>query len=446
MANILIIPKRIVTLDSQSRILSNYCIEILDDRIKSFQKISTEKLKSFKGEIVHAEDLTLIPGFVQTHVHLCQTLFRGMADDLELLDWLQLKIFPYENAHDKNSLSASVKLGINELTLSGTTTILDMGTLNHQEVIFDELISSGIRAIAGKCMIDLNDLFPKFKSSTSAELKETHLLSKAFHNEAGGRIKYGFAPRFALSSSAKLMQEVKEMMNDFPGSVFHTHSSENTDEIKAVRKKYKLNNIEYFNSLNLLDSHSILAHCIHVNKNEINLLKKKNVRVAHCPSANLKLGSGFAPIPLFLKKGISVSLGADGAPCNNNLSIFNEMRLSSLIQKPKFGATAMEAETVFRLATIEGARALHLENVIGSIEAGKKADLVLINLDGAAQSVFDGDENVYSRLVYSASGNDVKYVMIDGKWIVKNSKSKIYDPKEIMSQAKTELKKLLRRV
>ncbi len=446
MANILIIPKRIVTLDSQSRILSNYCIEILDDRIKSIQKISTEKLKSFKGEIVHAEDLTLIPGFVQTHVHLCQTLFRGMADDLELLDWLQLKIFPYENAHDKNSLSASVKLGINELTLSGTTTILDMGTLNHQEVIFDELISSGIRAIAGKCMIDLNDLFPKFKSSTSAELKETHLLSKAFHNEAGGRIKYGFAPRFALSSSAKLMQEVKEMMNDFPGSVFHTHSSENTDEIKAVRKKYKLNNIEYFNSLNLLDSHSILAHCIHVNKNEINLLKKKNVRVAHCPSANLKLGSGFAPIPLFLKKGISVSLGADGAPCNNNLSIFNEMRLSSLIQKPKFGATAMEAETVFRLATIEGARALHLENVIGSIEAGKKADLVLINLDGAAQSVFDGDENVYSRLVYSASGNDVKYVMIDGKWIVKNSKSKIYDPKEIMSQAKTELKKLLRRV
>jgi len=446
MVHILIIPKRIVTLDKQRRILGNYCIEILDDRIKSIKKISTEKLKSFKGEIVHAEDLTLIPGFVQTHVHLCQTLFRGMADDLELLDWLQLKIFPYENAHDKNSLSASVKLGINELTLSGTTTILDMGTLNHQEVIFDELISSGIRAIAGKCMIDLNDLFPKFKSSTSAELKETYLLSKAFHNEAGGRIKYGFAPRFALSSSAKLMQEVKEMMNDFPGSVFHTHSSENTDEIKAVRKKYKLNNIEYFNSLNLLDSHSILAHCIHVNKNEINLLKKKNVRVAHCPSANLKLGSGFAPIPLFLKKGISVSLGADGAPCNNNLSIFNEMRLSSLIQKPKFGATAMEAETVFRLATIEGARALHLENVIGSIEAGKKADLVLINLDGAAQSVFDGDENVYSRLVYSASGNDVKYVMIDGKWIVKNSKSKIYDPKEIISEAKTELKKLLRRV
>lgn len=446
MSNILIIPKRIVTLDRQSRILSNYCIEILDDKIKSIQKISTKKIKSFKGEIVHAKDLTLIPGFVQTHMHLCQTLFRGMADDLELLNWLQLKIFPYENAHDKKSVLASVKLGINELTLSGTTTILDMGTLHHQEAIFDELIVSGIRAIAGKCMIDMNDLFPEFKSSTNDELKETYLLSKAFHDEANGRIKYGFAPRFALSSSAKLMQEAKDMMNDFPGSVFHTHSSENTDEIKAVRKKYKMNNIEYFNSLNLLDSHSILAHCIHVDKNEINLLKKKQVRVVHCPSSNLKLGSGFAPIPLYLKKGISVSLGADGAPCNNNLSIFNEMRLASLIQKPKYSPTAMDSETVFRLATIEGAKALHLENEIGSIEVGKKADIVLINLDGAAQSVYDEDENVYSRLVYSALGNDVKYVMIDGKWIVKSGKSKIYDHKKIIFEAKIELKKLLSRV
>jgi cytosine/adenosine deaminase-related metal-dependent hydrolase len=446
MAHILIIPKRIVTVDNQSRILKDHWVEIRDDKIISIEKISGKKLKTFKGEVVNALNLTLIPGFIQTHVHLCQTLFRGMADDLELLDWLQLKIFPFENAHDKNSLSASVKLGINELTLSGTTTILDMGTLHHQEVIFDELIASGIRAIAGKCMIDMNDLFPKFKSSTKDELKETYLLSKAFHNEAGGRIKYGFAPRFALSSSAKLMKEAEEMMNDFPGSVFHTHSSENTDEIKAVRKKYKMNNIEYFNSLNLLDKNSVLAHCVHVDTNEINLLKKKNVRVAHCPSSNLKLGSGIAPIPLFLKKGISVSLGADGAPCNNTLSIFNEMRLASLIQKPKFGTTAMDAETVFRLATIEGAKALNLENEIGSIEVGKKADLVLINLDGIAQSIYDENENIYSRLVYSAHGNDVNYVMINGKWIVKSGKSKMYDQKRIISEAKKELKKLLSRV
>lgn len=446
MSHILIIPKRIVTVDQQRRILRNYCIEVSNDKISSIEKVSAKRLKLFKGEIVHAEDLTLIPGFVQTHVHLCQTLFRGMADDLELLDWLQLRIFPYENAHDKKSLSASVKLGLYELTMTGTTTILDMGTLRHQEVIFDELIASGMRAIAGKCMIDINDLFPRFKSSTSTELKESYLLSKAFHNEAGGRIKYGFAPRFALSASAKLMQEAKEMMKDFPGSIFHTHSSENTNEINTVRKKYKMNNIEYFNSLNLLDDNAVLAHCIHVDNDEINLLKRKKVRVAHCPSSNLKLGSGIAPIPLFLKKGISVSLGADGAPCNNNLSMFNEMRLASLIQKPIHGAKVLDAETVFRLATIEGAKALNLENEIGSIEKGKKADLVLINLDEGFNPVYESDENVYSKLLYSTSANNIKHAMIDGKWVVKNGKSKIYDEKEIRNDAGSELKKLLSRV
>lgn len=444
MSSIILIPKVIVTADVKRRILKDHCIQIKDDKIISIRKKSLEDFKSFKGEIIHAEDLTLIPGFIQTHVHLCQTLFRGMADDLELLDWLQLKIFPYENAHDKKSLSASVRLGINELILGGTTTILDMGTLNHQEVIFDELISSGIRAIAGKCMIDMNDLFPKFKSTTRDELREAYLLSEAFHNEAEGRIKYGFAPRFALSSSAKMMQETREMMNDFPGCIFHTHSSENSSEVKAVRKKFKLNNIEYFNSLNVLDKNAVLAHCIHVNNSEINLLKKMNVRVAHCPSSNLKLGSGFAPIPHFLKKGISVSLGADGAPCNNNLNMFYEMRLASLIHKPKFGATSMDAETVFRLATIEGAKALHLENETGSIEVGKKADLVLINLNDSSHPVHKND--VYSRIVYSESGRNVKHVMVNGKWLVWNGKSKIYDQNDLISEAKSELKKLLRRV
>ena len=207
-----------------------------------------------------------------------------------------------------------------------------------------------------------------------------------------------------------------------------------------------MNNIEYFNSLNLLDKNAVLAHCIHVDSNEINLLKRKKVRVAHCPSSNLKLGSGIAPIPLFLNKGISVSLGADGAPCNNNLSMFNEMRLASLIQKPIHGAEMLDAETVFRLATIEGAKALNLENEIGSIEKGKKADLVLINLNEGFNPVYASDENVYSKLVYSASENNIKHVMIDGKWVVKNGKSKIYDEKEIRNDAGSELKKLLSRL
>jgi cytosine/adenosine deaminase-related metal-dependent hydrolase len=320
-----------------------------------------------------------------------------------------------------------------------------MGTLRHQEVIFEELENSGMRAIAGKCLIDENDLFPEFKSNTKSELDEIYQLAKTYHNTSNSKIKYGFAPRFVLSCSEKLLKESFEMKKDFEGSLYHTHSSENMDEIAEVKRRHKKENIEYFDSIGVIDDHSVLAHCIHVNDKETKLLKKNNVRVSHCPSSNLKLGSGIANIPKFLKKGISVSLGADGAPCNNNLSIFNEMRLAALIQKPIHGSTVMDAKTVFKLATIEGAKALHLQNETGSIEVGKKADLVLMNLNSNIHSASDSDESIYSNVVYSSSSDSVHSVMVEGEWKVLNKKSLLYDQQELNKRSKEELKKLLRR-
>jgi 5-methylthioadenosine/S-adenosylhomocysteine deaminase len=442
----LIIPKEIVTVDDQNRILKNNAIEIIENRIAAKHDLSNYPIEKFDGEVFNYPELTLIPGFIQTHIHLCQTLFRGLADDLELLDWLQLKIFPYENAHNKDSLRASVRAGILELQFGGTTTILDMGTLNHQEVIFEELINSGMRAFAGKCMIDRNDLFPEFKSTTKDELKITYQLAKDFHNKSNGMIKYGFAPRFILSCSDSMLKETAEMQQDFPGSIYHTHSSENKNEIAEVRKRYGQENIEHFNSIGILSDHTVLAHGIHVNENEINTLKKNDVKISHCPSSNLKLGSGIANIPRYLKEGISVSLGADGAPCNNNLSVFTEMRLASLIQKPVHGPKIMDAQTVFRLATIEGARALHIDDETGSIEVGKKADLVLLDLNKVEMPYNDDENNVYSKIVYSASAHNVHSVMIDGKWVVKDRFSNKYDSKEVVSNAKSELNNLLQRL
>ena len=158
----LIIPKQVVTADKAGSILRNVGVEVDNSVIKSIRKFKVSEIESFPGEVLITENLTLIPGFVQTHIHLCQTLFRGLADELDLLDWLQKRIFPYENALNKNSLAVSVKLGLNELMRGGTTTILDMGSLRHQEVIFEELINSGIRAFAGKCLIDTNELFETF--------------------------------------------------------------------------------------------------------------------------------------------------------------------------------------------------------------------------------------------------------------------------------------------
>jgi cytosine/adenosine deaminase-related metal-dependent hydrolase len=442
----IIVPKNIVTVDGKDRILKNHFVEIENGEITRIAKNDEKYFKGYKSEVYRFENLTLIPGFVQTHIHLCQTLFRGLADDLELLDWLQLKIFPYENAHNKNSLLAATRLGINELLFSGTTTLLDMGTLRHQEVIFEELQNSGMRAIAGKCLIDENDLFPQFKSDTKSELNEIYQLAKTYHNTSNGKIKYGFAPRFVLSCSEKLLKESFEMKKDFEGSLYHTHSSENKNEIAKVKRRHNKENIEYFDSIGVIDDHSVLAHCIHLNDKETNLLKKNNVRVSHCPSSNLKLGSGIANIPKYLNKGISVSLGADGAPCNNNLSIFNEMRLAALIQKPIHSATVMDAKTVFKLATIEGAKALHLQNEIGSIEVGKKADLALLDLSTNVHSISESDESIYSDIVYSSSSDSVHSVMVEGEWKVLNKNSLLYDQNELNYNSKTELKKLLKRV
>lgn len=439
----IIIPKQIVTVNNSMDILRNCFIEIEDGVITRIDKL--ENMEIGTNEVYRFPNLTLLPGFVQTHIHLCQTLFRGLADDMQLLDWLQKRIFPYENNHNKESLRISAKLGISELFSSGTTTLLDMGTMNHQEVVFEEMIKSGIRGFSGKCMIDENDLYPTFKESTKSSLTSTIELAKEFHNTENGRIKYGFAPRFVLSCTEELMKETSNIMQDYSGSLYHTHSSENKGEIQAVREKYGKENIEYFDSINVLSDRTVLAHAIHTNEKEVELLHSSGTRVAHCPSSNLKLGSGIADIPKYMSKGISVSIGADGAPCNNNLNMFTEMRLASLIQKPIYDPIVMNAQQMIRLVTIEGAKALHLENEIGSIEIGKKADLVLLNLEKANHSMLDDDSNLYSSIAYAADKSDVDSVMVEGKWVIKNGHNLIYDEKELLNSGKHELTKLLSR-
>jgi len=437
--------KKIVTNNNEDLVLENHAVVVVDGIIQQITEEGNIDL-STADKVYNFKNLVLIPGFVQTHVHLCQTLFRGLADDLELLDWLQKRIFPYENAHDKKSLQASARLGIYELQKSGTTTILDMGTLNHQEVVFEELISSGMRGFSGNCMIDINELYPEFKINTAENLALSYSLAKQFHNSSNGKIKYGFAPRFVLSCSEELLKETFLMLKDFEGSLFHTHSSENKNEIQEVRKMHGMENIEYFNHIGVLSDRTILAHGIHVNEKEIEYLKKSSTRISHCPSSNLKLASGIANIPRYLNERISVSLGADGAPCNNNLNIFTEMRLAALIQKPIHGPTIMDAKTVFKLATIEGAKALNLEMEIGSIEVGKNADFVFLDLNDPTLSLSSDNDKIYSNIVYSASRENIKHVFINAVPVVENSESTIYNGEELTGVGKEELSNLLGRV
>ena len=396
--------------------------------------------------VLDASRLVAIPGFVQTHLHLCQTLFRGLAEEMELLDWLRLRIFPYEAAHSAASMHASAMLGIAELVRSGTTTVMDMGSIHHEEEIVRAVTESGLRAAVGKSMIDQNDIEPRLRESTRSSLDSTLKQAQQWHDTAGGRIRYAVAPRFVLSCSDALLREAHAMTRSFPGMLFHTHASENRKELEAVRRRCGMDNIEFFESLGILQSTTCLAHCIWLNPREIDLLAQRRARVLHCPSSNLKLASGVAPIPELLARGIAVSLGADGAPCNNALNMFTEMRLASLIQKPLHGPGAMNARTVLTMATRGGAEALGWEDRIGSLDPGKAADIVLLDLDRAwMPSVEPEGEALYTTIVYSASAENVRGVIIDGKWVFREGVHTTLDEAAVTATAKKELRKLLER-
>ena len=433
----------VVTSDARRTILKNASIVIKDSRIANINSDSSVNVAN-TSEVIDAQSFVIIPGFIQTHLHLCQTLFRGLADDLQLLDWLQTKIFPFEAAHDDHSMYCSAMLGIAELIRSGTTTILDMGSINHEEEVIRAIGETGLRAFVGKAMMDMNDTYPKLKESTNDSIQSTRELAERWHRSYDGRIRYAAAPRFVLSCSDTLLHNTREMIESFDGVLLHTHASENLSEIQVVRERCKMENLEFLNHLGLLSSRACLAHCIHLTEAEIDILQRTQTNVAHCPSSNLKLGSGIAKIPYLMSRKINVALGADGAPCNNTIDMFQEMRLASLLQKPIHGSTSMPAQTVFTMATMGGARALGMEREIGSIEIGKKADLVLLNLDNVWNPV--GDDNVYSSIVYSAGPENVDSVMIDGKWVYRKKEFVGMNVENVMQTSRHELKQLLNRV
>jgi 5-methylthioadenosine/S-adenosylhomocysteine deaminase len=448
MSYLLIRAKTIVTMDRERRVIHDGGIIVRNNLIERvLTRAEREGLGAFDGSVVNASALVVIPGFVQTHIHLCQTLFRGLADDLDLLDWLRLKIFPFEAAHSPHSIYASAMAGIADLVRSGTTTIMDMGTVHHEEDIIRAVQETGLRAFVGKAMMDLNEIYTPLRETTAEAMTSTRALAEKWHRANEGRIRYAVAPRFVLSCTDTLLREAFEMMESFPGMLYHTHAAENRREMEEVRRRCRMGNIEHFNALRILSSSTCLAHCIWLEDREMDIMEELAVKVTHCPSANLKLGSGIAPVPQMRNHGINVSLGADGAPCNNSLDMFREMRLAALIQKPEHGPSAMNAFTVFEMATLGGARTLSLSNEIGSIEAGKKADLVLLDLAGIGNPYIDYQtDSVYSTIVYSGSTENVRSVMIDGIWVYSGGMHETLDEEAVKRTARHELHQLLGRV
>ncbi len=366
--------------------------------------------------IVNAGGAYLLPGFVQTHVHLCQTLFRSYADDMPLLEWLRRRIWPMEAAHSPSTLRAAARLAAAELLLSGTTTALTMETVHDTDIVFEALAEIGLRATVGKCMMDSDDDVPsRLREETGRSVDESVALRKRWEGAAGGRLRAAFAPRFAVSCSRPLLEAVASLSAQ-DGILVHTHASESRDEVDVVRRlSGGLSNLEYLAATGLASDRLCVAHCVWVSEPEQALLAEHDVKVMHCPGSNLKLGSGIAPMVEMRQRGICVSLGADGAACNNRLDMFDEMRLAATLQAVRRAPGALSARDALWMATREGARAMGLEDEVGSIEPGKRADLILVDRDRAHLAP---DADPWSTLVYAARGTDVRMTMVDGEILV----------------------------
>lgn len=434
MSSLLIKNGTLVTMDAANRIVRG-------DLLLAHGRIAEIGATDLNAEVViDASGCAVIPGFVQTHIHLCQTLFRGAADDLALIDWLKKRVWPMEAAHTARSIAASARLGIAELIKGGTTCALTMETVSHTEEVFRVVEETGFRATVGKCMMDKGDEVPEaLQEQTARSIEESVALLERWHGQADGRIRYCFAPRFAISCTRELLEKVAALARA-RGVMIHTHASENRTECALVEAQTGLRNINYLDSVGVSGSHVALAHCVHLTNDEIRILKSTNTNVAHCPSSNLKLGSGIAPIAKLLEEGVSVSLGADGAACNNRLDMFTEMRTAALLQKALHGPEVLPAQRVLRLATIEGARALGLESEIGSLEVGKRADVAVVRLSNLHTSP---EAEVVSSLVYAAEASDVESVVIDGRVVMKERKLFTIDEAETVAEANAEAETLM---
>ncbi|TCJ03515.1 5'-deoxyadenosine deaminase [Cytobacillus praedii] len=440
MSSILIKNAEIITMNTNEEIIAGD-IYIVDDRIREIG----QNLSHAADKVIDATGRTVIPGFIQTHIHLCQTLFRGQADDLELMDWLKQRIWPLEASHDEESIYYSAMLGIGELIQSGTTTVVDMETVHYTDFAFQAIAESGIRALAGKVMMDKGKEVPvRLRENTKESLQESVDLLEKWHRYDNGRIQYAFCPRFVVSCTKELLTNVRDLSAKYKVCV-HTHASENANEILLVEKEHGMRNVVYLDHIGLANERLILAHCVWLDEEEKRIIAERGVKVSHCPGSNLKLASGVAEVPSLLDHQAHVSLGADGAPCNNNLDMFNEMRLAAIIQKPVHGPTAMNARTVFHMATIGGARAVGMENEIGSIEPGKKADLAILNLnDFHVYPSYDIDP--ISRIVYSATRADVESTIVNGKLLMENRQLKTIDKAIILKESNFAIKRLMKKL
>jgi len=401
----------VVTMDGSRRVIDNGGVAIKGGRVVAVGTSAEMDLNYSSRQVIEATGKVVIPGLINGHTHVPMTLFRGIADDLDLQEWLTKYIFPAEAKNvTEDFVRVGTRLGLAEMIRSGTTTYCDM--YYFEDAIADETFKAGMRGVLGETVID----FPVADNKTNAEAM-AYVEKFVSRWKGNSLIVPAIAPHAPYTVSEEHLKAVRAF-SDRTGAPIVIHISETKREVDDSIKDKGTSPVDYLNRFGFLNDKVIAAHMVWPTAEELGLLKKLGVGLVHNPQSNMKLASGVAPVPEMLKQDMPVGLGTDGAASNNDLSLWEEMdtaaKLHKLISKDPKVLTAQEA---FEMATIRGARALHLEKEIGSIETGKRADLVIVDVDGLNQTPF---YNIYSDLVYAAKAGDVRTVIVEGKVLMRD--------------------------
>lgn len=428
--NLLIKNVTIVPMAGKEEVAENTNIYIEGDRITYIGELK-EDIKVTKT--IDGQNKVAMPGLINGHTHIGMSLLRNYADDLPLHEWLTKKIWPVEAKLMAEDIYWGSLLSMVEMIQSGTTTFCDM--YFFMDEVGKGLEESGIRGILTRGTIEE-------PGKEKEKLDDTRELYKNWHGKGEGRIKVMVAPHAPYTCSPSYLEDLMDLAYELDTGI-HIHLSETKKEVEDSYKIYGKSPIKHVYDLGLFKLPTIAAHCVHVDESDIRILRENNVSPVNNPSSNLKLASGFAPIDEMLKLGVNVSLGTDGSSSNNNLNMFEEIHLASIVNKAvNMDAVSVPAITALKMATINGAKALRWDKEIGSIEIGKKADIILIDMD---KPHLYPRHNIISSLAYSVQGSDVDTVIVDGKIIMEKREIKTLDVEKIMYNAEKAAKDLVNR-
>ena len=441
----------IVTVDDRRRVIMDGAVRIEGSRIVKVGKLRDVK-NGPKAEIeIDAKEMVVLPGLIDTHVHLAQALLRGCADDTSLIDWLQKYVWPLQGNFDGQDGKASAELCMLEMIKSGTTTFLE--SLLHTRYGFDGIAesveTSGMRGILSKTVMGLPGygnaggiMHPGMVEDGATCLREVEGYFKRWNGKADDRIKVWYGARSLGGCTPDLYRQIAAGAKHLKTGVT-MHLNEVREDAMYSQREFGKLPAEFMDDVGLVAPNVVYAHGVWLTEKEWKILASKGASVAHCPASNMKLASGIAKIPEMISAGVNVGLGCDGGPSNNCYDLIREMKLASLLQKARLlDPLVMDAETVLEIATIRGARALGLEKEVGSIEVGKKADLALISLHNPhLVPTF----NPISHLVYAAVGSDVDTVIIDGRIVMRGRTVQTLDEERVIRNASQRGAKLLER-